>query len=85
MRLSGLEDLVVDNMMLSPAVITRGLRRLVDQGLSMEAQHNCQVALYIHDHVRAHPHADYELQEADMGRTDPVGTTAATKPAARVD
>ena len=79
------EDLVVDDMMLSPAVITRGLRRLVDQGLSMEAQHNCQVALYIHDHVRAHPHADYELQEADMGRTDPVGTTSTTKPAARVD
>ena len=39
------EDLEVDNMMLSPAVITRGLRRLVDQGLSMEAQHDCQASL----------------------------------------
>ena len=78
------DEAVVDDSILTPAAITRAMRRLVDSGVSMAAQEDSQVVVFIHDRVREASHNDYELQVADLGSTEVLGTAATEKPAARL-
>ena len=78
------DNAVVEDWLLTPLSITRGMRRCVDQRLSMDAQEASTVVMHLAQHVRLHYHADFELHLGDLSVTEATGSGATQKPAARL-